>query len=147
MQSTASPGNASAGSVLACPPSMTPSRWLQACHTAFNDCFMGWETMKAGSSSQSHCHARSAVACRGSLKICYSIRGCRDIVPPHVLVHLWEALPHIVFCTAFSHGSKAKPLGRVVELRRWKYRLAESLASFTYRILVLFVNVCQKFSA
>lgn len=79
---------------------------------------------------------RSAVACRGSLEICHSVWRCRDIVPSHVLMHLWEALPHIVFCTAFSHGSKPKPLGWVVELRRWNYRLAESFASFRSHIFV-----------
>lgn len=40
------------------------------------------------------------------------------IEAPHVLVHLWKTLLHVVLCTALSHGSKPKPPGGVVELWR-----------------------------
>lgn len=52
----------------------------------------------------------------GSLQVGHPVRGGRDVVASHVLVHLREALPHVIFSTALPHCAKPEPLGRVVEL-------------------------------
>lgn len=54
-----------------------------------------------------------------------SIRSGGLVEAPHVLIHLREALFHIVLSTAFSNCAKAKPQRRVMELEKsnekWTY--------------------------
>ena len=52
----------------------------------------------------------------------------------HVLVHLREALLHVVLSAALAHGSKAEPLRRVVELQNPEARTGrEQAESFRER--------------
>lgn len=67
-----------------------------------------------------------------------SIRSGGLVEAPHVLVHLREALFHIVLSTAFSNCAKAKPQRRVMELEKsnekWTYvwkRFENIIPSFT----------------
>lgn len=56
-------------------------------------------------------------ACIVLLEIMYAIWRCRDVVSPHVLVHLRETLLDVVLCAAFSHCRKSESLRGMVELR------------------------------
>lgn len=47
-------------------------------------------------------------------------RGGGDAVPPHVFMHVWEALLDIFLCAALPDGAKTKTLGRMVELQKAK---------------------------
>lgn len=64
---------------------------------------------------------------QGSLQVGHPIGGGRDIVAPHVLMHLREALPHVVLRAALPHCAEPEPLGWVVELRGGQERISRAI--------------------
>lgn len=53
----------------------------------------------------------------GLLEMMYAVWSCRDVVSPHVLVHLRETLLDVVLGAAFSHCGKSEPLRGMVQLQ------------------------------
>lgn len=51
------------------------------------------------------------------LEVMYAIRCSRDVVSPHVFVHLGETLLDVVLRAAFSHCGKAESLRGMVQLQ------------------------------
>lgn len=59
----------------------------------------------------------------------HALRGGGLVEAPHVVVHLGEALLHVVLGAALPHRPEAEAQRRVVQLRRWKRRGKEAFVA------------------
>lgn len=48
----------------------------------------------------------------------YAFWGGGLVEAPHVVVHLWKALFHVILCTALPHSPKTEAQGGMVQLRK-----------------------------